>query len=165
MINIHELGEKKRQRNKIRLKTYKNILLKCHQKIKRVDDKTDSNMFFQIPEYVFGYPRYNILECHQYLKEKLTENGFIVYDINPYKLFISWDHISQKKNIYLIQNLLKKKKNFLKKNLKKYIQNKLYNIEILTIKLIQLIYFLDLKNNIFCNKFVKLRIGFKESRI
>ena len=119
MINIHELGEKKRQRNKIRLKTYKNILLKCHQKIKRVDDKTDSNMFFQIPEYVFGYPRYNILECHQYLKEKLTENGFIVYDINPYKLFISWDHISQKKKYISYPEPPKKKEEFFKKKPKK----------------------------------------------
>lgn len=97
MININELGKKKRQRDKVRLNTYKNILLKCHHKIKCTDDKTDTNMFFNIPEYLFGYPKYNILECHDYLKKKLVDTGFIVYDVNPYRLFISWGHVSHTK--------------------------------------------------------------------
>jgi hypothetical protein len=119
MININELGEKKRHRDKVRLTTYKTILLKCHHKIKRMDDKTDTNMFFNIPEYLFGYPKYNILECHDYLKKKLTGNGFIVYDINPYKLFISWDHVSHTKKYISYPQPKKEKDTFFKKSPKK----------------------------------------------
>ena len=119
MININELGKKKRQRDKIRLNTYRDILTKCHNKIKRADDKTSTNMFFEIPEMLFGYPRYNILECHDYLKKKLTDNGFIVYDINPYKLFISWDHISCNKKYISYPKKIEDKPIFKKTPVKK----------------------------------------------
>ena len=68
---------------------------------------------------LFGYPRYNILECHDYLKKKLTDNGFIVYDINPYKLFISWDHISCNKKYISYPKKIEDKPIFKKTPVKK----------------------------------------------
>ena len=46
--------------------------------------------FFEVPEFVIGYPLYNINECVNYIHDKLTSNGFLVKYYFPNILYISW---------------------------------------------------------------------------
>tara|TARA_A100001015_G_C14560089_1_gene544989 strand:- start:234 stop:533 length:300 start_codon:yes stop_codon:yes gene_type:complete len=45
-----------------------------------------------MPQFIIGYPNYNINECVSYVMDSLIENGFKCKYINPNLLFICWDH-------------------------------------------------------------------------
>ena len=49
-------------------------------------------LFFIVPEFVIGVPRYNVTHCTQYIIEKLEKNDFVVKYTHPNMLFISWGH-------------------------------------------------------------------------
>ena len=89
-MNIYDLHKKRLQREKDRLKHYKNILKKCHKRIKLVSDKMMTCCIYVIPEFVFGIPLYNTTECATYVVEALRQDGFAVTYHHPNLLYISW---------------------------------------------------------------------------
>tara|TARA_Y100000590_G_C15682930_1_gene1000492 strand:- start:776 stop:1249 length:474 start_codon:yes stop_codon:yes gene_type:complete len=94
-MDIYKLHKKKRARERERLEHFKNILKRCHRRIKIVSDKMETSCYFVIPEIVFGIPLYNNTECANFLVESLRNNGFIVNYIHPNLLYISWEVIPE----------------------------------------------------------------------
>ena len=45
---------------------------------------------FEIPEFVFGYPLYQLSEAREYLLKTLQGSGFQVWPVNDKYLLISW---------------------------------------------------------------------------
>ena len=45
---------------------------------------------YEVPEYVFGYPLYQIAEARDYLFNTLQTSGFLVWVVNEKYLLISW---------------------------------------------------------------------------
>jgi hypothetical protein len=45
---------------------------------------------FEIPEFVFGYPLYQLGEARDYLLKTLQPSGFQVWPVNEKYLLISW---------------------------------------------------------------------------
>ena len=93
-INIDDLYEKKHQRDLKTLSTFNKILGRVHKRIEFTgrNKRNAKNIWFTVPEYIFGEPNYDNGECVAYLVTKLEDNGFYVRYMHPNTLYISWDN-------------------------------------------------------------------------
>ena len=98
-LNINELHNVINEKNLKRLEKYDEVLQKCHTRIKYYSSKNRTYCFFQIPEFIFGMPLYDIQELRTYTINSLTNNGFKILYIDPNWLFITWDIAKDTKNI------------------------------------------------------------------
>jgi len=91
-MNIDELFEKKQQRDLKERSIYNKLLNRVHSRIKFTSrsKRSESHIWFQVPQYIFGEPIYKQGDCIGYLVAKLEENGFHVRYIHPATLFITW---------------------------------------------------------------------------
>ena len=74
----------------MRIKIYEKISSKCFNKIKETSNNEVNYCFFQIPEYIPGYPIFNMTECALYLLEILYQKGFKAKYCDKYLIFITW---------------------------------------------------------------------------
>lgn len=106
-ISLDDLYQRTQEVEDLRLRVYKKILNRAHQKIKYTSRQrnTEHFCFFVVPEFLVGTPRYDSAACIAYVMDKLTQNGFMVKYTHPNLLFISWQHYIPK---YQRQNFKKK---------------------------------------------------------
>ena len=80
------------QRLNKRSESFDKILEKCYKTIKKSVEvlRNNYNCLFEIPEFLIGYPLYDLNECIQFVVQKLTENGFYVKYFFPRILYIYW---------------------------------------------------------------------------
>lgn len=90
MLNINNLYDEFEKKKKGRFETYKDILLKCHRKIKLSASNLQTETYFKVPDYIFGKPLYDVNACTYYIISKLTQNGFFATYVGNHVIFISW---------------------------------------------------------------------------
>ena len=113
MLNIYSLNNARDKKQLNRMQIYKRVLKKCHHKIKLVASKGISFCFYIVPEYLYGIPRYNTLNCATFIVNKLRENGFKVTYTYPNLVYISWEHIPSEiknSNNEIIKTVIEDKK-------------------------------------------------------
>uniref|UniRef100_A0A6C0J1D4 Uncharacterized protein n=1 Tax=viral metagenome TaxID=1070528 RepID=A0A6C0J1D4_9ZZZZ len=93
MLNINSLNNVRDQKEINKHQIYKKVLDRCYHRIKTISQKGDSFGVFVIPEYIFGIPKFDTLNCANYIINKLKINQFKVIYTYPNLLFISWEHI------------------------------------------------------------------------
>jgi hypothetical protein len=106
-ISLDDLYHRTQEVEDLRIRVYKKILNRAHQKIKHTSRQrnTEHFVFFLVPEFLVGTPRYDSAACIAYIMDKLSHNGFIVKYTHPNLLFISWQHYIPK---YQRQNFKKR---------------------------------------------------------
>ena len=106
-ISLDDLYHRTQEVEDLRIRVYKKILNRAHQKIKHTSRQrnTEHFCFFVVPEFLVGTPRYDSAACIAYIMDKLSHNGFIVKYTHPNLLFISWQHYIPK---YQRQNFKKR---------------------------------------------------------
>ena len=75
-LNINDLYETMYEKNNKRLENFDNILKQIHQRIVSQAKLEQTHCFFQVPEFIFGVPLYNIHDLRKYLINSLEKNGF-----------------------------------------------------------------------------------------
>lgn len=74
-------------------KIFKKMLKNCSEKIKYTNDKCiDTSIMFMIPKIITEVSDYNVLECTNYIKEKLEKNHYNVLVSNNV-MYISWSSV------------------------------------------------------------------------
>jgi len=106
-LNINDLHSVINDKQVKRLEKYDEVLQKCHRRIKYNSTIDRTYCFFQIPEFIFGMPLYDVHELRTYTINSLTNNGFQILYIDPNWLFITWD-IKQDKKIEQAPEKVKK---------------------------------------------------------
>jgi len=104
-LNINELYDSINNKNFKRLKKFDDILLQIHRRIKYHAELEQTYCLYNIPEFIFGIPLYNINDLKNYIMNTLKKNGFKLMYFHPNTIFISWD-VENK-----IENKDKKNKN------------------------------------------------------
>lgn len=68
------------------------ILENCYKKIQKCVQVTRNvfSCFCDVPEFIIGYPLYDLNECIKYCMDTLISKGFQVQYIFPRVLLISW---------------------------------------------------------------------------
>lgn len=99
-LNILELHRTINEKNARKHECYDKVLDICHKKIVMATEHKKLNCFFEVPEYICGYPIFNLSSCIKYMIDHLQMNGFLTKYIFPKYLYISWDfeEIKQEKN-------------------------------------------------------------------
>ena len=101
-ISLTELYSMKENKERKKIEYYNTILTKCHDKIRNTAKLGGTNIFYEIPYYVYGKPLYKIKDCINYVVDALRKNGLYVQILpepNANMIYISWDpsEISKKK--------------------------------------------------------------------
>ena len=93
-ISLDDLYDRKREVEQQKMKIYQTILNRVHTKIKLTarQKHDEQHLFYVVPEFVLGVPRYDVGTCISYIVTKLEENGFVTKYTHPNLLFISWKH-------------------------------------------------------------------------
>jgi hypothetical protein len=89
-LSASEIAKSHQVRLEKRKECFDKILEICYKKIERVAKLNQSQFVYEVPEFVLGYPLFDINECIMHLYHKLTKNGFNAQYIFPRYLFISW---------------------------------------------------------------------------
>tara|TARA_B100000287_G_scaffold435051_1_gene501603 strand:- start:3959 stop:4327 length:369 start_codon:yes stop_codon:yes gene_type:complete len=84
----------------------KEITAKLCNKIRFLASKGDTNCIFNVPPYVFGYPRYKVFDLTIFLFKLVNNEGFNVNIIKEDQLFISWNltDLNKKNNNVKLNN-------------------------------------------------------------
>jgi hypothetical protein len=93
-ISLDQLYDRKKEIDQLRLSVYNKILKRIHQRIKYTSRQkyNEQFLFYVVPEFMIGIPRYDVTHCTIYVMQKLQDNGFNVKYTHPNMLFISWNH-------------------------------------------------------------------------
>lgn len=97
-LNILELHRKMNQRNEKKSVCYEKILEICHKRIVAQCERDKTTCLFELPEYVIGYPLFDLNACIKYCEKALIASGFLVKYYFPNKFYISWDFDEIKKH-------------------------------------------------------------------
>lgn len=96
-LNILELhktvNEKKARKNEC----YEKVLSICHKKILMATENKQLKCIFEVPEYIIGYPIFDLNSCIKFIVHALKINGFSIKYFFPKILYISWDFDEIKK--------------------------------------------------------------------
>jgi len=90
-FNVTEIHKKQKEREKNRVKIYEAITTRCFKKIKDVSLNEQTFCFYILPEYIPGYPIYNMTECVVFLLNVLKEKGFSARYCDNLTIYISWN--------------------------------------------------------------------------
>ncbi len=97
-LNIFELHRTINEKNQRKAECYEKVLEICHRKITMATNHKQLRTLFEVPEYVYGFPIFDINDCITFLLKNLKSNGFLVKYYFPKVLYISWDFDEIKQN-------------------------------------------------------------------
>ena len=90
MVKASDLLKEQNERKKQKEKTFKKIYKNLEKRIIIANSGNHSSIWFEIPEFILGVPIYNIIECKNYLQDKLNDNGFVSKYYEPKYLSVDW---------------------------------------------------------------------------
>ena len=90
--------ERENRKNELK-QIYRNMLSLCLKKITNVNKMDCTDMVYEVPTKVFLYPKYNSLECLQYIEKKLRKSYLDTLIISDKSIFVSWLNVSRNKEI------------------------------------------------------------------
>lgn len=73
------------------IKVYEKVLGHCFRKIREHVLRDQKFCFFPVPEYLAGFPLYNITHCTCFIIKKLNQAGFKTKFIPPNVIYIFWN--------------------------------------------------------------------------
>ena len=91
LFNVNDLHKKAKEKELSRNKIYFKISKKCFDKIKDSSENDQTYCFFKVPEYIPGFPLFNMTQCVLYLLNLLKEKGFHSRYVDGYVIYISWN--------------------------------------------------------------------------
>ncbi len=90
MININKIKKIEESKRKIKKEIYTKIFEQFSRKIQVAVDTGNKQIVLQVPEFVLGYPSYDIEKAAVYLKRQLELSGFQVYPLSTISFTVSW---------------------------------------------------------------------------
>ena len=73
------------------IKVYEKVLGHCFRKVREHVLRDQKFCFFPVPEYLAGFPLYNITHCTCFIIKKLNQSNFNTKYIPPNVIYICWD--------------------------------------------------------------------------
>lgn len=91
MLNILDLHRSMNKKKIKRTECFDRVVEICHKKIMALAENNKTRFFFDVPDYMIGFPLYDLNECIKYVVEALTRNGFLAWYYFPKYIYVSWD--------------------------------------------------------------------------
>ena len=92
MLKAKDIVDAQAKKTNKRHESFKTILEQCNKQIKKSIEieRNITFTFFEVPEFLIGYPLFDLNECIEYLLKALTTSGFVVKYFFPRIIFVSW---------------------------------------------------------------------------
>lgn len=90
-LNILDLHRNITNKKQKRIACFEKVLELCHKKIVSSADNKKVRIFYEVPDFMLGYPLYDLNDCITFVMDSLKSNGFIATYYFPKYLYISWD--------------------------------------------------------------------------
>lgn len=91
MLSINSLHDELLERQNKKNRIYEEVLEKIIAKIKYVNSiSNDCYLVYTLPNFIYGIPLFNVIECGNYLLKRLNNAGFVCKYNQKHNLFISW---------------------------------------------------------------------------
>jgi hypothetical protein len=89
-INVNDIENFHKEKIKKWIKVYEKVLGNCYRKIREHAMRDQKYCFFSVPEYIAGFPLFNITHCVCFIIKKLNQAGFQTKLISPNIIYIHW---------------------------------------------------------------------------
>ena len=90
MVKAQDLINSQKEREKIKYKTFSKIYNNIEKKINFASSSNYYYVWYEIPEFIIGFPLYNLEECKNIVTKQLKDNGFTIEEFNGNIILISW---------------------------------------------------------------------------
>ena len=90
MLTIDEIHKIEKNRNDIKKEIYKKIYEQFSRKIKNSVQLGQKSVILTVPNFMVGYPTYDVPKAAKYLMRQLTNGGFSVTLMSERDLHVSW---------------------------------------------------------------------------
>jgi hypothetical protein len=92
MLKARDVWDEQETRKEQRMAAMRPVLAQLYAKIRKqaIHAPNAPYVVFEIPEYVFGYPLYQMTEAREYLMKTLQTSGYLVWVVDLKYLFVSW---------------------------------------------------------------------------
>ena len=90
MVKAQDLINAQKERENIKYKTFAKIYSNIEKKIKLASSSNYYQVYYDIPEFVIGFPLYNFKECKKNIIRQLILNEFDVEEYSQTILLIKW---------------------------------------------------------------------------
>ena len=90
-LNILDIQRKMNEQSSKITACFEIVLELCHKKIIFHSDRKHMRFFFEVPEYIFGYPLFDINDAIRFVVDSLSQNGFLAVYYFPRFIYVSWD--------------------------------------------------------------------------
>jgi len=121
--SITSLHEEKTLKESSKNDIFKIVLNKIIQKIIYTNRHTEQTyIIFEIPQILIGYPQYDMKSCLLFIMNKLNENGYLVYFVYPFYLYINWRSTYKTKQMNIKSNISSKHKDKLQSQTRKLLE-------------------------------------------
>ena len=78
---------------------YRKLLAQCINNIQDNNDMDITDMIYSVPLYMHMQPKYDSVDCLQYIESKLRKQYLDTYIISKKEIFISWLNVEKNKEI------------------------------------------------------------------
>ena len=96
-FNIDSLIKIRKEKREKLLETYIKYYNRCVDKIKMLNNRNITDIFFEVPTNVPDCYGYKYIDCVEFISNKLKIFFMDTYKINNYTLFITWKYIEANK--------------------------------------------------------------------
>jgi len=90
MISVKDIQKIEDSRKQVKKETYKKILEQFSRKIQVSVSANQKQVFLQVPEFLMGYPSYDVEAAAVYLRRQLENGGFRVVNVSTTTFNVSW---------------------------------------------------------------------------
>lgn len=92
MLKARDVWEEQEARKEQRMAAMRPVLAQLYAKIRKqaIHAPNAPYVLFEIPEYVFGYPIFQLSEARDYLTHVLQTSGYMVWVVDEKYLLVSW---------------------------------------------------------------------------
>jgi hypothetical protein len=98
-LSVNDIQTYQKEKIKKWIRVYEKVLGGCFRKIREHFLRDQRFCFFPVPEYMIGFPLYNITHCTCFIIKKLKENGFQTKFIPPNVIYIYWPVQTEKPQV------------------------------------------------------------------
>jgi hypothetical protein len=89
-ITMAEIHQQMKQKVQNKIEVYNLILDRCYKKIRDSIKKNYTYCVFQVPEFIYSRPIYDVVHCTQYIHRKLLESSYKINFVNATTMIIQW---------------------------------------------------------------------------
>jgi hypothetical protein len=100
MLKAKDVWDEQEARKEQRMAAMRPVIAQIQMKVRKQAISTPNAPYivFEIPQFVFGYPLYQLSEARDYLLHTLQSSGYQVWVVDEKYLLISWVKTSQGKS-------------------------------------------------------------------